>query len=131
MATSFSILIVAPPGRFSDGLQAVVQSLPEVSRAVHTQAGLTTPPLLLDSALPVIILDATLPLSPQDAQIILQDVSHQFPWSKTIALVNTTAEMQAYESFTDVVLLKGFTTAVLRAALIKLLPCPASAIPAT
>ncbi len=116
MTSPLSILIIAPPSRFSDGLQAVVQTLPKVECNIRAQAS----EMSQKSAPAVIILDASYPIC--EEKVFFEDIHCQFPQAKTIILVNTAAQVQTFTTLADKVLLKGFSTAVLHKAITDLCP---------
>lgn len=118
MTSPLSILIIAPPSRFSDGLQAVVQTLPKIECVIRTKVN----EMSLESDPAVIIVDTTHPLSCDEVQAILESVHCRFPEAKTILLVNTLTQTHKLTPLADKVLLKGFSTSFLHEAIIELVP---------
>lgn len=125
MVHKINALIVANPGRFRDGLQTVVQMMPNIL-SVACAADLTA--VLPLSPISLILLDADLAgLSYWPTR---DDLQQNFPLARLLLLVSVQSQEQMADSLcADAVLLKGFYNDTLTRTIDSLVchpPMPAS-----
>ncbi len=120
MVNKVNALIVANPGRFRDGLQIVVQLMPNILSVACVDNLTAVPP---PSPISLILLDADLAnTSCWPTKDVLQQ---NFPLARLLLLVSVQSQEQLVDSLcTDAVLLKGFYTDTLTRTIDSLISCP-------
>jgi len=114
------VLIVAPPSRLRDGLQAMVRAVPQVAYTVQADDGQAALRILAEHPLALVLLDADLP--GEAAWTVLRQIKAQWPQTRCIVLVNNGQQSQIANTHgADAVLVKGFTGTTLTETLAKFL----------
>jgi DNA-binding NarL/FixJ family response regulator len=114
------VLIVAPPSRLRDALQAMIRAVPQVAYTVQADDGQAALRILAEHPLALVLLDADLP--GDEAWTVLPQIKARWPQTRCIVLVNNDQQRQVANMHgADVVLVKGFTGAILTETVAKLL----------
>jgi DNA-binding NarL/FixJ family response regulator len=114
------VLIVAPPGRLRDGLQAMVRAVPQIADTVQADDGPTALQMLTEHPLALVLLDADLP--GEEAWTVLPQIKARWPQTRCIVLINNDQQRQiANTHCADAVLVKGFPGTTLLETVAKLL----------
>jgi len=110
--TGCTVLIVAPPGRLRDGLQALVRAAPQVKCAVWTADSPSTLRMIAEHLPVLVLLDADLP--DEEAWTVLGQIKARWPQIPCIALVHNGVQNQMANALSaDAVLVKGFSAQTL------------------
>ena len=110
--TGCTVLIVAPPGRLRDGLQALVRGAPQIKCAVWTADGPSTLRMIAEHLPGLVLLDTDLPN--KEAWTVLGHIKARWPQIPCIALVNNGVQNQMANALSaDAVLIKGFSAQTL------------------
>ncbi|MBP6469394.1 MAG: hypothetical protein KBE23_08800 [Chloroflexi bacterium] len=125
MANKINALIVANPGRFRDGLQTVMQLMPNVLSVACADSVTAVPP---HAPISLILLDAD--LAGASCWPTPDDLRQNFPLARLLLLVSVRSQEYLADSLcADAVLLKGFYTDTLTRTIDVLVaspPMPAS-----
>ena len=115
------VLIVAPPGRLRDSLQAMVRAVPQIADTMQADDGLAALQMLAERPLALVLLDADLP--GEEAWTVWPQIKARWPQTRVIILANNDGQRQvAGKCDADAVLTKGFTVTALRETVATLLP---------
>ncbi len=104
MCQRVSALIIAKPGHLRDGLQTLLQAIPEI--ATIQQADVWSPFTAADQCPALVLLD----IDPQepDTVALLQRIKRHWPQTNCIALVDSEQDLPRNQLVgADVMLLKG------------------------
>lgn len=120
MVNKINALLVANPGRFRDGLQTVMQLMPDVQSVVCADNLTAVPP---HAPISLILLDAD--LADVSCWPTTNDLRQNFPLARLLLLVSVRSQEQLADSLcADAVLLKGFYTDTLTRTIHSLVSCP-------
>ena len=115
------VLIVAPPGRLRDGLQAIVRAVPQIAETLQADDGPAALRLLTEHPLALVVLDAALPGG--EAWTLWPQIKSRWPQTRVIILTNEDGQRQiAGKCDADALLTKGFTVTALTETVATLLP---------
>ncbi len=115
------VLIVAPPGRLRDGLQAMMRAVPQIADTAQADDGPAALQMLAEHPLALVLLDADLPGG--EAWTLGRQIKARWPQTRVIILVNNDGPCQvAGGCDADAVLTKGFTVTALTETVAALLP---------
>jgi DNA-binding NarL/FixJ family response regulator len=114
------VLIVAPPSRLRDGLQAMVRAMPQIEDTVQADNGPAALRMLTEHPLALVLLDADLP--GEEAWTVLRQIKARWPQTRCLVLVSNDQPRQIANKYgADAVLVKGFTGTTLTETIAKLL----------
>ena len=115
-----SLLLVARPGRMLDGLQALLRTIPEIEIAGQADCESQALALIAQLHPALVLLDSSLVFREQLPAII--QIKDGYPHIGCIVLVeNVQQQSAAREAGADIVLIKGFSIEMLRAAIHQVL----------
>lgn len=124
MQSDVLTLIVARPGRMRDGLQALLAAMPQVER-INLADDSTAALEMISGQQPTLVLLDSNPLNDGQVWTALEQIKALHPQTRCLVLVdNGRQEQRAQATGADGVLVKGFSTAELFAAIEKLLSHP-------
>jgi DNA-binding NarL/FixJ family response regulator len=112
------VLVVAPPSRFRDSLQAIVRALLALnhSRVVQATDASSVLGLPIDRAPALVLLDLAMPAN--DPTALLKSIKGQWSGTRCIAVVkDATDGHAAMHNGADAVLTRGYTFGALAEAL--------------
>ncbi len=119
--TNLSVMIVAPPNRLRDGLQALIKALPQVGSRVQAQDSLSPQQVSTNHQPALVVLDAGLP--DDGAWTALRDIKARWPRTRCIVLADSDQQRRkAAARGADAVLVRGFTGTTLMETISKMLP---------
>jgi DNA-binding NarL/FixJ family response regulator len=120
MEKGCAALIVAPPGRLRDGLEAMVRAVPQIERTLRADDGPSTLRMIAECPPALVLLDRVVP--GERTWALLGRIKARWPQTACIVLVHTRQQRQtASEQGADAVLLEGFTLTTLAEITAKLL----------
>jgi len=115
------VLIVSPPGRLRDVLQAMVRAVPQIADTVQADDGPAALQMLAERPLALVLLDADLPDG--EAWTLWPQIKARWPQTHVIILVNNNGQRQIVgRCDADALLTKGFTVTALTETVASLLP---------
>lgn len=116
-----SALIVAPPSRWREGLEAIVRAIPQIEGVDWADDGPSALRMIAEHPPGLVLLDADLP--GDEARTVLRQVKAGWPQTRCIVLVNNGQQRQVVNTDgADAVLVKGFLATKLAETIAKLLP---------
>ena len=119
------VLIVAPPGRLRDGLQAMLRAVPQIAGTVQADDGPAALQMLAEHPLALVLLDAD--LLGEEAWSLGQQIKARWAQTRVIILINDNGQWPvASRCDADAVLAKGFTVTALAETVANLLPSESS-----
>jgi DNA-binding NarL/FixJ family response regulator len=115
------VLIVAPPGRLRDGLQAMLRAVPQIAETMQADDGPVALQMLTEHPVALVLLAAD--LLGEEAWTLWPHIKARWPQTRVIILGNNDRPRQvAGWCGADAVLAKGFTVAALTETVATLLP---------
>jgi DNA-binding NarL/FixJ family response regulator len=115
------VLVVAPPGRLRDGLQAMLRSIPCVRSVERADDGPSALSRMEQHAPDVVLLDEN--LADEEAWTVSRQIRARWPHVRCLVLtISGWHQQQTHAEDADAVLVKGFTTERLGAAISRLAP---------
>jgi DNA-binding NarL/FixJ family response regulator len=116
-----SVVIVAPPSRLRDGLQALIKAVPQVGSRVQTEDSLSLQQASANDQPSLVVLDAGLP--DEGAWTALRDIRACWPRTRCIVLADSDQQRRkAAARGADAVLVRGFTGTMLVETIAEILP---------
>ena len=118
--TNLSVMIVAPPNRLRDGLQALIKAVPQVGSRVQAQDSLSLQQVGANHQPSLVVLDAGLP--DDGAWTALRDIQACWPRTRCIVLADSDQQRRkASARGADAVLVRGFTGTMLSETIAEML----------